>query len=109
MIISAQQTSVMDTRPSLRNLPNLPKYTSRQRLRQGARHVCELASWWPPVRPSKHKFDPELHLPGRSGAEDAAKVRCAKNPIRHIEVHTVEEVEDFPPQFEARASRQHQI
>src|SRR4026207_1200217 len=47
----------------------------------------------------------QLHLPRALRAEDAPEVGGAEDAAWDVEVHLVERVEDFPPQFElARAA-----
>ena len=58
---------------------------------------------------SKLHLDPELHLPGGLRAEDAPEIRCAKYAIRDVKVHTVEEIENLPAQFQTSASSENDV
>ena len=49
-----------------------------------------LALWASILQPLEENFDPELHLTGGQGAEDAAKVRGERRTVRHIEVDMVQ-------------------
>ena len=53
---------------------------------------------------SKDDFDSELHLPRRLCAEDSSEVRRPIYTIRYVEVYAVEDIEDLPPEFQARAA-----
>src|SRR6185503_5607376 len=50
--------------------------------------------------------DAELHLARILCAENPAKIRVAKDPVREIEVGPIQQVEDLPPELERRRTRE---
>src|SRR4051812_8363786 len=53
---------------------------------------------------SEHQLHTELHLPRLLRTEDASEVRRAEDPVRHVEVGPVEQIEHFQPGLELTAA-----
>src|SRR5262249_23495852 len=56
------------------------------------------------ITESEREAYTELHFARALGAEDASEVRAAEDPVGQVEVGTVEDVEDLPPELELRGT-----
>ena len=55
------------------------------------------------LRQLERQLHPKLHLPRLLRAEDASEIRRAEDPVRHVEICAVEQIEDFPRRSPAPA------